>query len=196
MVQVVPALWRVHWLQVVGLFGVSGPAKRLALVLWSCVPSFCPLSRFVFGVLSLNMVLFRVFRGFLARFRGFVWVCVILVRCVACVALYACGVRRIKGLLRVCLPFILLPFSFCLSFHLFTCFLSFALSALFWLSFACPLVLSCLFLWSLLLFPFPFRTMRKKKGRAVLVRPLFVCRERSNSCNVIEELRCCCFGSF
>ena len=63
-VQVSPALWRVHWLQVVGLFGVSGPAKRLALVLWSCVPSFCPLSRFVFGALSLNMVLFRVFRGF------------------------------------------------------------------------------------------------------------------------------------
>ena len=84
-VQVVPALWRVHWLQVVGLFGASGPAKRLALVLWSCVPSFCPLSRFVFGVLSLNMVLFRVFRAFLADFERFVWVCV------ACVLRVACG---------------------------------------------------------------------------------------------------------
>ena len=51
-------------------------------------------------------------------------------------------------------------------------------------------------LWVWLLFPFPFRTTRKKKGRAVLVRPLFVCCECSNSCNVIEELRCCCFGSF
>ena len=100
-----PAFWRVHWLQVVGLFGVSGPAKRLALVLWSCVPSFCPLSRFVFGVSRANMVLFRVLRAFLARFGVVVWVCVACVLCVACVALYACGVRRIKGLWRVCLYF-------------------------------------------------------------------------------------------
>ena len=85
-VQVSPALWRVHWLQVYRLFGASGPAKRLALVLLSCVPSFCPLSRFVFGVLSLNVALFRVFRGFLARFVGFVWVCVVCALCVACVA--------------------------------------------------------------------------------------------------------------
>ena len=85
-VQVVPAFWRVHWWQVVGLFGASGPAKRLALVLWSCVPSFCPLSRFVFGVLLANMALFRVFRAFLAWFVGFVWVYVVLVLCVACVA--------------------------------------------------------------------------------------------------------------
>ena len=88
-VQVVPALWRVHWLQVVGLFGASGPAKRLALVLWSCVPSFCPLSRFVFGALLANMALFRVLGAFSAGFMGFVWVCVACVLCVACVALYA-----------------------------------------------------------------------------------------------------------
>ena len=55
-----------------------------ALVLWSCVPFFCPLSRFVLGALLANMALFRVFRGFLARFMGFVWVCVVLVLCVAC----------------------------------------------------------------------------------------------------------------
>ena len=85
-VQVVPALWRVHWLQVYRLFGASGPAKRLALVLWSCVPSFCPLSRLVFGALSLNMVLFRVLRAFLAGFGRFVWVYVACVLCVACVA--------------------------------------------------------------------------------------------------------------
>ena len=30
-------------------------------------------------------------------------------------------------------------------------------------------------LWVWLLFPFPFRTIRKKRGRAVLVRPLSVC---------------------
>ena len=84
--QVSPDLWRVHWLQVCRLFGASGPAKRLALVLWSCVPAFCPLSRFVFGVLLANMALFRVFRAFLARFVGFVWVCVACVLCEACVA--------------------------------------------------------------------------------------------------------------
>ena len=62
-VQVVPALWRVHWLQVVGLFGASGPAKRLALVLWSCVPSFCPLSCFVSW-----WVVFEY--GSISRFKG------------------------------------------------------------------------------------------------------------------------------
>ena len=85
-VQVVPALWRVHWWQVVRIFGASGPAGVLALVLWSCVPSFCPLSRFVFGGLSLNMALFRVFRAFLEGFGRFVWVYVVCVFCVACVA--------------------------------------------------------------------------------------------------------------
>ena len=57
---------------------------EVALVLWSCVPSFCPLSRFVFGALSLNMALFRVLRAFLAWFGVVVWVCVVLVVCVAC----------------------------------------------------------------------------------------------------------------
>ena len=86
-------------------FEGAGPAGVLALVLWSCVPSFCPLSRFVLGVLLANMALFRVLRVFLARFVGFVCVCVVCGLCVACGALYACGVRRIKGLLRVCLYF-------------------------------------------------------------------------------------------
>ena len=81
-----PAFWRVHLWQVCRLFGASGPARRLALVLWSCVPSFCPPSRFALGALSLNMVLFRVFRAFLAGFGRFVWVYVVLVLCVACVA--------------------------------------------------------------------------------------------------------------
>ena len=48
--------------------------------------AFCPLSRFVFGALSLNMVLVRVLRAVLARFVGFVWVYVACVLCVACVA--------------------------------------------------------------------------------------------------------------
>ena len=113
-----PAVWRVCWWHMCRIQGLQD-LLEVALVLWWCVPSFCPLSRFVFGVLALNMVLFRVFRAFLAGFGRFVWVCVVLVRCVACVALYACGVRRFYGLLRVCLPFVLLPLSFCLSFYLF-----------------------------------------------------------------------------
>ena len=72
----------------VGSLGLQD-LPEVALVLWSCVPSFCPLSRFVFGALLANMALFRVFRAFLARFGRFVWVCVACVLCVACVALYA-----------------------------------------------------------------------------------------------------------
>ena len=85
-VQVVPALWRVHWLQVCRLFDASGPARRLALVLWWRIPFFCPLSRFVFGALFANMALFRVLRAFLAGFGRFVWVYVACVLCAACVA--------------------------------------------------------------------------------------------------------------
>ena len=48
--------------------------------------AFCPLCCFVLGALSLNMALFRVLKAFLARFVGFVWVCVVRVLCVACVA--------------------------------------------------------------------------------------------------------------
>ena len=66
------------------------------------------------------------------------WVCVACVLCVVCVALYACGVRRIYGLLRVCLPFCLLCSCFS--------------SSLPFVSLVCPLVvlfllscLSCLF---------------------------------------------------
>ena len=57
---------------------------ELALVLWSCVPSFCPLSCFVFGGLLANMPLFGVLRAILAGFVCLVWVCVALVLCVAC----------------------------------------------------------------------------------------------------------------
>ena len=78
-VQVVPALWRVHLGQVVRLFGL------LPSLSWR-VPSFCPLSRSSLVALLANMPLFRVLRGFLAGFGAFVWVCVVLVLCVACVA--------------------------------------------------------------------------------------------------------------
>ena len=183
----------------------SGPSGPAGCRLWSSgrVPSFCPLVCFACGTLCLNMALFRVLRAFLAWFVGFMWVCVACALCVACVALYACGVRRFYGLMRVCscfhllcLPFVLLPFSFCLSFYLFAsafcpspCLLC---SGCFLLVLLSCLVCSC----GLCVFFFPFGCTDKKKGRAVLVRPLFVCCECSNSCNVIEELRCRCFGSF
>ena len=122
-----PALWG------------SGPARTLALVLWSCVPSFCPLCCSSLGALSTNMALFRILRAFLAWFMGFAWVCVVLVLCVACGALYACGVRRIRGLLRVCLSFcpfayLLLPFVLSLCSCFLSC-LSSLCSALLWLFF-------------------------------------------------------------
>ena len=46
-----------------GSLGVQD-LPEVALVLWWRVPSFCPLSRFVFGALLANMALFRVLRGF------------------------------------------------------------------------------------------------------------------------------------
>ena len=55
-----------------------------AFVLWSCVPSFCPLSCFALGALLANMALFRILRGFLAGFGVLVWVCIACVLCVAC----------------------------------------------------------------------------------------------------------------
>ena len=68
--------------------------------------------------------------------------------------LCACGVRRIKGLRRVCLHF---SFSLSLSCPFTPVFASFyaRCPSLLWLSFFCPLALSLLFL-------FPFRTKRKR----------------------------------
>ena len=78
-------------------FGVSTGAEvfrlsmlqdlpELALVLWCAFPAFYPLYGFACGVLCLNMALFRVLRAFLAWFGVVVWVCVVLVVFVACVA--------------------------------------------------------------------------------------------------------------
>ena len=46
--------------------------------------AFCLLFRLALGAMLANMALFRFFRGFLEGFMGFVWVCVVLVLCVAC----------------------------------------------------------------------------------------------------------------
>ena len=89
---------------------------------------------------------------------------------------------------------------FCLSFSSFL-----LLSSLFLLSScSCPASLLGFCSWSCplslcgLLFLFPFRTIRKKKGRKVLflASSLGVLFSRSNSCNVVKKLRCCCFGFF
>ena len=46
--------------------------------------AFCMLYRFALGALLANMVLFRVFRAFLAGFPCWMWVCIACVLCVAC----------------------------------------------------------------------------------------------------------------
>ena len=170
-----------------------------ALVLWSCVPSFCPLCRFVLGALSLNMALFRVLRAFLARF---VWVCVGL-----------CGLRALRGLWGFCVRerlgglkacgvfaslFVLLPISFCLSFYLFAPAFCPVFLLLVLLCSGCFSLLS--FLICVCVFFFPCGLHAKRKGAKVFpcvlsscVVGLFGC---SDSCNVIEELRGRCFGSF
>ena len=62
-------------------------------------------------------------------------------------------------------------------------------------SWSCPLSLCGLLL---LLFLFPLRYIRKKKGRKVLffASSLGVLFSHSNSCNVVKKLRCRCFGFF
>ena len=79
-------------------------------------------------------------------FRGFCGVCVGLCCLGALRGLWGFCVRERLGGLKACCVFTSIFPLLCLPFHLFTCFLSFTLSALFWLSFACPLALSCLFL--------------------------------------------------
>ena len=146
-----------------------------AVVLWSCVPSFCPLSRFACGASLANMPLFRILRAFLARFGGFVWVCLSwrflwLVR-----SLCACEVRWLYDLWRVCLRFsYVLPLVLS---YLPLCFLFFAflLVSLHCLLSCFALVVFCLS--SCLVFAlfvgccllFPYGLYAKRKGAKVLL---------------------------
>ena len=107
-------------------------------------------------------------------------------------------VRRIKGLWRVCLSFSLFCLRFSSSLTIFCPFACPFLSLLL-LSSGCPLSLWLVvgFLSFGLLFLFPFRTIRKKKGHKVFsLRPLFVGCGCLDSCIVIKEFRCRCFGLF
>ena len=163
MVHVVPALWRAHWCRlsrvqdlrsagVCPLVVCSLLLSSFSLCLWCIVLEYALISRF---------------KGILGGFGRFVWVYVACVLCVACGALYACGVRRIRGLLRVYPYFYRFAAVFlllCLFFSLFI--------------FLILLLPLCVFvaLWVWLLFPFPLRTTRKKKGREGFpLRPLLSC---------------------
>ena len=115
----------VHWVQVVG----ATLAILLVLAKMDKIPSFCPLSRFAFGALALNMALFGFLRAFSAGFGVRMYVCMGLGFCVDCGAFY---VRERLGGFRACGDF-LQNLSFVPSF-------CFPLSSSFVLSFA-PFVL-------------------------------------------------------
>ena len=70
----------VHWCRCAGF---------LSVLYWlvssgGALPAFCPLVCFVLVVSLANMALFRVLRGFLARFGVRMYVCVGLGFCVDC----------------------------------------------------------------------------------------------------------------
>lgn len=122
--------------------------------------AFYPLYRFMLVALLANMALFRVLRAFLAWFGVVVWVCLAWRFAWLVWSLCACGVRRIKDLLRVCLYFssslpsfmlFALPFVLSVPVVLLPCLCS--LCGLF-LGFFC---LGCCFL-------FPFGLCAKRKG--------------------------------
>lgn len=71
--------------QVVGSLCYFADVSKIVLMLplFGVFPAF-PCS--ALGASLVNMALFRVLRGFLAQFGRFVWVCVVLVVFVACVA--------------------------------------------------------------------------------------------------------------
>ena len=126
-----PAFWRVYWCRWPGSLCYFADVSKIGQYTAGC-SAFCPLSCFAFGALSLNVALFRVFRAFLGGFGRFVWVYVVLR---ALRGLWGfCTRVELGGFTACCVFPSIYPFI-CLSFYLFTCFLSFALSALFWLSF-------------------------------------------------------------
>lgn len=125
------------------------------LPLFGVFPAF-PCS--ALGAFPLNMALFRVLRAFLGRFMGFVWVCVVLALCVACVGFCA---RVDLGGLKACGVFAFLFILFAPVFISFSAF------------FACPLVLCLCSLFvayfGLFCFFFPFGLCTKRKGTKVLL---------------------------
>ena len=115
--------------------------------------------------------------AFLGGFRGVCGVCVGLCGSGALRGLCGFCTRVELGGFMACCVFASIFPLLCLSFYLFACFLSFTLFALFWLSFACPLVLSCLFLClcGLCVFFFPCGLCAKRKGAKVFPCVLSSC---------------------
>ena len=74
----------VHWVQVVRLFGASGPAECRRWSSGRVFRCFCPLSRFVFGALALKYAFIRILRAFLEGFPCWMYVCIACVLCVVC----------------------------------------------------------------------------------------------------------------
>lgn len=153
--------------------GCSAFLPALSLCLWCAVLEYGSISHFK-GVFSAVWG-FGVGLCCLGALRGL------------CGFLCACGVRRFKGLKRICLSFFFFCPCVCSPFMLFAYLLGLCL--------CCPrlVLLYALFvlvcLWSLL-FPFPFRYIRKKKGRKDLsLRPLL-------SCCVNPAMRCPPFTPF
>ena len=165
MCRVVCAFGGGHRVQVVRSYSLSLGVFR------PFCPRLCPLSCFACRVACEYGFISR-FKGVLAGFGVRMYVCMglglcvdygafVCVRCLAVLWLVAC-LPLFCPLLSSSCPFALV-FAF-----LFTSLLQLSLFVL--LSSACPLSLC-----GLLLFLFPLRTIRKKKGRAVLVRPLLSC---------------------
>ena len=157
-VRSVPAFWRACWCECAGSLCYFANVSKIGqnpLLLSACLLCLWCVG-FEYGFIWLSV-------GFLAWFGGFVWVCVVLV---LCVALCACRVRRIKDLLRVCLRFSLF-LCVCPAFVLL---LSFCPS-LVWLPFVSPCLSSC-FPCGSLCFPFPLRTIRKEERAQILASSL------------------------
>ena len=167
-VQVVPAFIVSTWWQVVQGAGAS---SVLRCVFRPFVLPFVPLL-LLLSCICLEICLISHFK---AVFRGF---------CGADVYLY--GLRSLRGLWGFCVRewlggfmacgvfclYVILSFAFC--FLLLSSCPAFASSPA-WLPALPAFLLFVLFSWLCGLAFFPFRTIRKKKGRAVLVRPLLSC---------------------
>ena len=78
-----PAFWRVCWCGFAGSLYYFADVSKIGQDSSRC-SAFYSLCRSALGALIADMALFRVFRAFLARFGVVVWVCVVLVVCVAC----------------------------------------------------------------------------------------------------------------
>ena len=128
-----------------------------ALVLWSCVPLLLSAPSLCLCWAVLEICLYSHFKGVLAGFPCWMYVCIACVLCVACVA-FVC----VRCLAALWLDACLLLFSSSLpSFlSLLPCLSAFRLS-----SSVCPLCLPCLFLClcGLYYFLFPFRLYRQNE---------------------------------